>query len=462
MSLRFATCALAIVAAACGGTAAPPKPAAALTTPPALAAPASDTDPAPVVEGDVTVARVRGMTVLVKRVPHAEFTVGQLYVRGGARNWGKDDAGIETVAFDVATGGGTRRLPKASYARRLGALGATIGAHTTGDFTVLSSKAPTAAWDETFPLLVDALLEPALPASEFELSRERELSARRHELEDGDGRLVLLNTKTIYAGHPYENRAAGTIETLSAMKHEQLAPYLAKLRETSRLVLIVVGDVDASHVTDLARRAFAAVPRGAYEERPMPALHFDAPKLYADAFKLPTNYVESSFAGPTWRDPDAVAARVAVARLGQRVFDEVRTKRNLSYAPYAGLSFGAAAPVGVLYVTAVDPSAAMKVMTDEVRKLQTELLSASELAGAKSVFLTREVESRESTEGMASGLGRALLLGDDWHLALTLPDHVRATTAEAVRAAAQKHLTNLQTVIVGEPSKLDPKIVGVR
>jgi len=148
--------------------------------------------------------------------------------------------------------------------------------------------------------------------------------------------------------------------------------------------------------------------------------------------------------------------------LGQRVFDEVRTKRNLSYAPSAFFDEGLAAPFGALYVTAVDPTTTMKVMFDEARRLQTELIPAKELDGSKAVFLSGYLQEHESVDGQAYDLGTALLVGGDYHLAATNIDRVRATTPEAVRSAAQKWLGNMQTAIVGDPSKLDAKIVGVQ
>jgi hypothetical protein len=64
--------------------------------------------------------------VLVKRVPGAELVATNLYIRGGSRNWGKDDAGIESLALDVATSGGAGGLDKVAFSQRLAELGSTI------------------------------------------------------------------------------------------------------------------------------------------------------------------------------------------------------------------------------------------------------------------------------------------------------------------------------------------------
>ncbi len=455
---------VAFALAACGGSAPPPAapPPAAPPAPSAPPPPPAQSDAPPTSEGDVTVAFVHGMEVLVKRTPGAEFVAGQLYIRGGTRNWTADNAGIEDLALSVATTGGTQSLPKAPYSRKLASLGATIGADVGNDYSSIDAKVPLKAWDDLFPILVDTFLAPALPATEFEIAKQRAVASRRHEMEDGDGRLWLLARKAVFAGHPYANRPEGTLETISGIKADDLAPHIAKLRDTNRLVLIVVGDVDPAHIIDQARAAFASVPRGAYAETPVPQLHFDGSHVSGDSFKLPTNYIESMFAGPSWSDPDFIPMWLGLSLLRDRLFDEVRTKRNLSYAPSAYLNQHVAAPFGVLYVTAVDPDAAMKVMFDEAHRLQTELIPAKELEAAKAVFVSAYVQGHETVDGQASDLGTALLVGGDWHLVNTEIARLKGTTAEAIRGAAKKWFSNVQTAIVGDPAKLDAKVVGAQ
>jgi zinc protease len=449
------------VLTACAGTP-PPAPAPPPSPPPVATAPAVAADPAPVTDGDVTVAFSRGMEILVKRTPGAEFVAGQLFIRGGTRDWTADNAGIENIALSVATSGGTTALAKDVYSQKLAALGATIYGSAGRDHSTVATKVPLKSWDQLFPIFVDTFLTPALPQSEFDVVKQRALTNRRHETEDGDGRLWLLAQRAVFAGHPYANRPEGTLETITPLKATDLAPQLQKLRDTNRLVLIVVGDVDPAHIIDQAKTAFAGVPRGSYVDTPIPPLHFPAAHVTGDPFKLPTNYIMSMFAGPTWSDPDFIPLWLGMSLLGQRVFDEVRTKRNLSYAPSAFFDEGLAAPFGALYVTAVDPSTTMRVMFDEAHRLQTELIPAKELDGSKAVFLSGYLQQHESVDGQAYDLGTALLVGGDYHLAATNIDRVRATTPEAVRSAAQKWLGNMQTAIVGDPTKLDAKIVGAQ
>ena len=145
--------------------------------------------------------------------------------------------------------------------------------------------------------------------------------------------------------------------------------------------------------------------------------------------------------------------------LRYRLFEEVRTKRNLSYAPAAGLG-GSSVPTGYLYVTAVDPNTTFKVMLDEARRLQAEPISDKDLAATKATYLTQYLMANESTDGQASMLADAELYGADWRLARTLPERIRAVTPAGAQAYARKYLGRLQMVVVGDPARIDKALFG--
>jgi zinc protease len=208
------------------------------------------------------------------------------------------------------------------------------------------------------------------------------------------------------------------------------------------------------------QKAFGALPRGSYQGAPFPPITFGHATLAVHEKKLATNYIQGSFPAPGWRDADHPDAMVAMSLLRFRLFEEVRTKRNLSYAPGAGLGGSTTVPTGYLYVTAVDPNTTFKVMLDEVRKLQNEPISDKDLAGTKATFLTGYLMQNESTDGQAAMLAEAELLGGSFQLARTLPERIRAVTPAAVQAYAQKYLGRLQMVVLGDPAKIDRGLFG--
>ncbi len=429
---------------------------------PPLHVTAPSADPAPVVDGDITVASAHGVRILVKRIPGAELTAAQLYIRGGVANWSERDAGVEMLALRTATSGGTQQLDKDAFSRRLTTLGSDLGASTGNDYSVIEQKSLTTKFDETFDLLVQSFLTPAMLDKEIELNRQRQLVGIKRDLETPDGRVGLVLLDAMWAGHPYHARPIGSVESVGALTPAALRTHLDELRETSRLELIVVGDVPADHVIARVKAAFGMLPRGSFVARPLPVPKFDKPTLLAKQAELPTTYVIGSFVGPSWSSPELPAAFVATRILHDRVWEEVRTKRNLSYAPSASFRYGAEITRGQLYVTAVDPNTTWKVMLDEVKKLAEAPLPSADLAGAKAQFLTGHLAANESTGGQASWLGTCDVVGGDYKLARTLPDRIATVKAEEVQAFLKNRVLRLQTAVLGDAAKLDRSLFESR
>ena len=81
----------------------------------------------------------------------------------------------------------------------------------------------------------------------------------------------------------------------------------------------------------------SALPAGKYSD---PVLTRNADSTLADTKleerALPTNYVRGYYSAPSPSNPDYAALTVATRILRERLFEEVRTKRNLTYAVSAG------------------------------------------------------------------------------------------------------------------------------
>lgn len=426
--------------------------------PAAARATAGTDDAAPVVDGDVTEATINGVQVLVKRVPGAELVASHLYIRGGSRNWGKADAGIESLSLQVAASGGAGGLDKIAFNQKLAALGSTLGADTGKDWSSLQGKSLLRNFDASFALMADAFLRPALPATELELARTQAVIMLKREQEQPEGRLGILVNDTLYAGHPYANRPQGTVESVSALTGAQVQAHLAKLREGSRLLLVVVGDVDAAHVFELARAAFGGLPRGSHVDAAYPRPRFSQSHLVTEKRELPTNYLQGWFTIPAPGESGYAAARVAMSFLWDQMFKEVRTKRNLSYAPGAAAVANQGSAMGLIAVSAVDPTTTYKVMLDVLRNLQATPMTAAELAGAKSTYLTNLLARSETTDGQADLLAQWQLQAGDWRQSRSFMDQVRTVSAADVQAFARRDFVHLQTVMLGDPAKLDPAL----
>jgi zinc protease len=167
--------------------------------------------------------------------------------------------------------------------------------------------------------------------------------------------------------------------------------------------------------------------------------------------------VQGVFAAPPLTSNDIYPMRVASSILQGRVYNEVRVKRNLSYAPDAFL-WSQGANVGGIYVTSVDANLAVRVMLDEIRRLQTQEINPDEIKATAQQFLTRYYMGQETNAAQAGELAQYELIGGGWRNSAVFIDRLRGVTPADVKRAANTYMRNLQFVVIGDPRQIDKGI----
>ena len=398
---------------------------------------------------------VNGLRVLVKQRPTSQTVAVGLFVRGGARNLTAANAGIEALTLDLATES-SENFPRELLRRELSRTASALSYGVNRDYSVFTLATTRQYFDRSWQTFVDAALHPSLSPEDFNLVKQRRLSNLSDDEDNPDSLLALLGARVAYAGHPYSNDPRGTTETVTRLTLEDLRNYHRQILETSRLLLVIVGDIDPAEIQRKAS-AFSKLPVGTYQPPPVPTLSFAAPTLAVTTRQLPTNYIQGTYAAPSLTSPDIYAMRVATAILRNRLFEEVRMKRSLSYAPDAFLNEFAANSGGI-YVTAVDANQAMQVMLNEISKLQSENVSAEEIKAQAQSFLTGHYLDQETNAAQAGELAKYELVGGGWRNSGVLLDRLRAVTPQDVRRVANTYMRNLQFIVVGDPAKIDRKI----
>ena len=401
----------------------------------------------------VTEFDVNGLKVLVKRRPASATVAAGMFYRGGVRNLTAQNAGIENFMLAASTAGSTG-FPRVTMRRELASTGSTISSGANYDFSVLALASTREHFDRSWEIFTDVALRPAFAAEDVELARERILTSLRNTTDDPDGFLQYLANRTINAKTPYENDPSGTVETITAMKAADLRAHHNSIMQTSRLLIVVVGDVDPERVKQRITSSFGKLPRGNYKDPAAPSLDFSKATLDVTQRTLPTNYIQGEFAAPSVNSPDYYAMRVAMTILRDRIFEEVRVKRNLSYAPSADMG-STAANTGSIYVSAVDANQAVRAMLDEIQKLKTQPADPREISGVSGQFLTTYFIGQETNAAQAAELARYELIGGGWRNSFQFLNRVREVKASDIQAVANKYIKNLRFVVVGNPASID-------
>src|SRR5216684_1630661 len=290
----------------------------------------------PAASGAVNEFEVNGLKVILKQRPGTQTVAAGLFVRGGTANITAANAGIEDLLLNVASDG-TARFPRAQLRADLARTGSTIGYFNTVDYSALSMACTREHFDLMWQIFTDVALRPSLLPEDVDLEKQRLISSLKSNQDTPDEMLQFSQERAVYAGHPYANDPHGTPASLAKLTPADLKLYHHQIMQTSHLLLVIVGDLDVYSLKSRVTAAFSAVPRGDYKAGTVPVLKFNAAHVDVIPRKLPSNYVQGTYGGPPFGSSDFAAMQVASNILADRIFTEVRTKRNLSYAPTASL-----------------------------------------------------------------------------------------------------------------------------
>ena len=396
---------------------------------------------------------VNGLKVLLKRREGSLTVAAGLFIRGGAANINAQNAGIETLMLSAATEA-SANFPRERMRSELSRMGTVIGSSSNNDYSVLSLATTRMYFDRSWQIFTDVALRPSFTKEDVALVQQRQVVSLSDDTDNPDVYLQKLQERVAYAGHPYLNNTSGTPETVAKLSPEDLRAYHAKLMETSRLLLVIVGDLNPAEVKDLVTNSFGKLPRGSYKPENLPQLAFDRSSVEVTPRDLPTNYIQGLFAAPSLTSPDIYAMRIASSMLRDRVFEEVRVKRNLSYAPDAFLRTQAA-NVGGLYVTAVDANQSIRVMLSEIARLQNEPVSNDDIKAVIAQYLTTYYLGQETNAAQAGELAQYELIGGGWRNSVDFLEKLEAVTPADVQRVSQKYMKNIRFVVLGNPRSID-------
>ena len=415
---------------------------------------------APVVHDSLTTRFVVDGVTIIQRRTNTNLVVANLYLLGGVHLVPSAQAGLEPLLLDL-TERGTQRYPGDAFRRALARTGSEIGVAATDDYTVYGLRTTTDRIDSTWALYADRLLRPTLSADDFAFVRTQRVTALQQREDDPDALLEYLADSVAFAGYPYQASAVGTAGGLQALTLDQVREFHRTQMVKSRMLLVIVGGLPRAKVEALVRATLGTLPAGSYQWRvPAPLGPRAGSNVHIVSRRLPTNYILGWWSGPAASDPDVPALRVATAVLQGRLFSEVRSRRNLTYAVEARFR-DRGVTSGGLYVTTTRPDETLRIMREQVRILQQETIDTDLLAPLVQQFITEYFLDNETSGAQADFLARSELYRGDYRAGDRFVAELRAVTGADLRRVAQQWMRDIRFTYIGNPSQVDRfKLMG--
>jgi zinc protease len=402
---------------------------------------------------------VAGVHVILRQNNANNVVAANLYLLGGARQLTDANAGIEPFLLEVSDRG-TQRYPKNAQRRAMSRLGSEIVTAPSADWTMFGIRSSTEVFDSTWAIFADRIMRPALAKSEINLVKAQYLSGIRHRRDDPEALADYLADSITYVGHPYAVSVVGNESSIQAIDSASLREYHRNQFVTSRMLLVVVGNVDRAHIERLVTQSLGQLPHGNYKWTAPPRIPELSTAVVVVRRQLPTNYILGYYSGPLASGRDYQALRVATSVLTGRMFAEIRARQSLTYDVHAPF-IDRAATTGGLSVSTVSPDTTLKLMRAAIIDLQQGMLDPARLKQLEEQFITEYFLDNETNAAQADFLARSQLYGGDYTEADRFMDEVKSVTPEDVQRVARKYMKGFRFAYVGDPSKLNPRTISL-
>ena len=401
---------------------------------------------------------VGGLKVILRESDANNVVAANLYLLGGTRQITAANAGIEPLLLEVSERG-TRNYPKTTLRRKMSRLGSEIATVPSDDWTMFGIRATTEVFDSTWAIFADRLMNPTLDAEDVALIKNQFLLGINQRRDDPESLAEYLADSLAFAGHPYSLPLIGTEASISSLDAKALRDYQQSQMVKSRMLLVVVGDIDRQHLERLITATLAKLPQGNYKWTPPPRLPEGRPAIVVESRSLPTNYIVGYFSGPLANSEDYQALRIATSVLTGRMFSEIRTRQNLTYDVQSPF-LDRAASAGGLTVSTTAPDTTLKLMSAAVKELQEGLLDPDGLAKLEQQFLTEYFLDNETNDAQADFLAREELYRGDYKLADRFVAELKSVTPEQVQRVARRYMKGIRFAYVGDPSRITRSLIN--
>ena len=413
-----------------------------------------------------------GITVVAAQTGNVPLATMTVLVPGGSMSDPRAKAGIAEMAAGLANQG-TANASAEEIAAKLESLGASFGATAGTEGSFFSLTAPVANFDAAGEVLADIIMNANYPEAELERERKRFIDGLQASLKDPGAVASWVERVAMYGDAPYGTLPGGTSDSLAAITRDDLLAHRATYWHPQETKIIVSGGISPDMAKNFADKLFGewtvdsappAIPeKPAGPAEPVRTIVIDMPDagqaVVRAAVRAPSRSSEGFF-------PLTLSNAILGRGSNGWLFEEVRTKRSLSYGAYSG--FASRADESVLSASAqtknetADEVAAL--FLEQFERLGNEAFD-DDLLAKRRLFLTGSyARSLETSGGFNSIVAGLLQQGLSPEEAYGYDSRLDEVTAEQMTAVAQQYVDPDQAtlIIVGNAAEFLEDLKKVR
>ena len=412
-----------------------------------------------------------GMKVLVKEDHRAPVVVSQVWYKVGGSYEHSGITGVSHVLEHMMFKG-TKKHAAGEFSRIIAENGGRENAFTGKDYTAYFQQLEKSRLKVSFEMEADRMRNLTLPEEEFKKEVAVVMEERRTRTEDKASALTSEQFyATAFTNNPYHQPIIGWMNDLENMTVSDLREWYEKFYAPNNATLVVVGDVNADEVFELAKKYFSELkpsiiattkPRLDAEQKGQRRITVKAPA------RLP--YMVMGYKVPSYKtakedwEPYALDVLAYVLSGGGTSRFSKSLIRKQQIAVSADTGYGIFSRLDELFLIDGTPAAGYSVqqlevaINKEIEKIKTELVSTEELERIKAQTVAEKVYEKDSIFYQAMQLGMLETVGLKWQLNDEYTKRVRQVTAQQIQQVAKKYLVkDTLTIAVLDPQPLTAK-----
>ncbi|HEV8044950.1 MAG TPA: pitrilysin family protein, partial [Rubrobacter sp.] len=399
-----------------------------------------------------------GLRVFSEPLEESTSVALGVWIRAGSRDEKDEVAGI-THLMEHMLFKGTPEMDALGIAQAFEGIGAQENAATGEEYTVLYARFLPEHLGRALDVMGDMVLRPTFA----DLEREREVIVEEIKMyEDRPDQMAdEYLSSLIFHEDPLGRPIIGSAETVRGVDHDTLKNFHQNTYTAQNVFVVAAGKLDSEELEGMVENRLSGLPEGE------PFVREASPKRPASRisyrFKDTEQYhVSIGSLGIPAKSEDryAMAAlnNVLGGGMSSRLFQEVREKRGLAYAVYSyhqGYSDAGAIKTYVGSTTG-NVEEAVKVIVEQLHRVQEEPVEAEELERTKQQLKSSTLLALESTAARMNRVGRSVITGAELLTPEEISARIEAVTPEDITRLANKHLNaNEMYLSAVGPKELD-------
>jgi zinc protease len=403
-----------------------------------------------------------GLKLIIVKDPSSPTFAYQTWMNVGSRNEVVGKTGLAHL-FEHLMFKGTTHHKEGEFDALLEQAGVEDeNAFTTNDHTVFVQELPKDQLDLIIGLESDRMVNLIVNDDSFKTEREVVQNERRFRKENSaEGTIYQTLFETAFVDSSYHWPVIGYEQDLNLMSAQDARNFYERYYSPNRATIVIVGDVDENEVYRKILKAYGSIANKPNEDAPIAADSIQTAqrrkklKLNIEVEKLWMTYKIPAANSPDSPVLDAIQGVLAEGRNSR--LDRALVDSGIAGSTSAG-SLGLKDPGLFLIETDMQKgksaSLAESVISREIERLKTNLVSPDELKRALNVMRFHFFERLATAGGKANYIGSAELQLGSLEAGLAQEQALAQVTPEQIMQVANKYFnTSGLTVITGVPKK---------